>query len=43
MAYGERLNIEIKESKFLTDYIVDIKKRKGLFINIDRHENSVYH
>lgn len=43
MAYGERLNPAMKESKFITGYIADIKKRKSLYIIIDRHENSVYH
>lgn len=43
MAYGERLNPAMKESKFITGYIADIKKRKSLYINIDRHENSLYH
>lgn len=43
MAYGEQLNLAMKESKFITGYIADIKKRKSLYINTNRHENSVYH
>ncbi|KAE9543720.1 hypothetical protein AGLY_002116 [Aphis glycines] len=37
MAYGERLNPAMKESKFITGYIADIKKRKTVRFNLNKH------